>query len=147
MISPSSLPTGTPGQSFRNATSPYKGQLSISRPAARGRSRNGSGWPGWACRRPPARAGLRPPPAPVGCRPPGGAVAQHRHQGLPQAAPERAHASALAGCAASGVRAKAIRRRPPMPPATTDISSSVANGHSETSSGEPMNCCWVCSLM
>ncbi|KAG1440755.1 hypothetical protein G6F57_018922 [Rhizopus arrhizus] len=29
-----------------------------------------------------------------------------------------------------------------MPPATTDISSSVANGHSETSSGEPMNCCW-----
>jgi hypothetical protein len=33
-----------------------------------------------------------------------------------------------------------------MPPATTDISS-VASGHTETCSGEPMNCCWVCSLM
>ena len=29
MISPSSLPTGTPGQSFRKATSPYSGQLSM----------------------------------------------------------------------------------------------------------------------
>ena len=113
-----------------------------------------------------SRCGLRPPPAPAGCRPPGAgrrldrrtstgsphrpsprsrSGRKHRHQGSPQAAPECAHASAPADRAAAGVRAKAIRRRPPMPPATPAISSNMANGPSETCSGEPMNCCWVCS--
>ena len=75
------------------------------------------------------------------------AVQQHRQQGLPQAGPDPAHAPAPAGCAACVLRAKASRRQPPSPPARMIISSSVPSGHSDTASGAPTNCCWVCSLM
>ncbi|MNV50075.1 hypothetical protein D3C71_1420650 [compost metagenome] len=77
------------------------------------------------------------------------AVGEHRAQGQAEAVDEAAHAPVPCGAPGSTgsvLRAAAINRQPPMPPATSTISSSVPSGQSETLHGAPTNCCWVCSF-